>query len=1103
MFHPAPAAYAYVSQGRAVEKTANRQRRSTRRARQSFQRRAARQAPAQRKAYVSQGRAVEKVANRQRRAAATRAHEVRDVKSNADRQRAERFKATPVYRKALVDTMRERADTVIGKRVNWADPAISRLHDAGLITPSGHGFALKGDTYTMSDGAHTAALKILEQTTRPTHAIAGGVNAALHGQSVLAAAGRGIRNKDKTTFGDVLRGVGAPKAVAAVGGFGLDVLTDPTTYVSFGTASVARNAAERAGVQAARRAVKAGMSEAGAATVAKRAAKAAGEAAPRSRGVTVGFATPRGNTAYVPGVLRASAAAGRVAGKAAGRSPRGLQRAAGGVKNIAREFRPSMAPAGVDQAQFVAARQAARGARAQVNQAMARHQATARALQRKIGRNNYEDVIDAIEKGRLRDLTDPKLREAAIQLRSSFRHAKRLRARAGLREGTIRDYFPHAREDALHRGLGVTDEPVEGLVHVSGRGRTIKGPGSSKARMDRRELLAINRDRFGSGEVPFSTNIPLVHLNYMSETSRVAAQSDMLRRLAESGRTAKPGGHLRDGEAIYHLGFDNGRFGLREVKQVGTKAGRYVVLHKKTVEDAMASARPAQATNAVAATFDKATGQFKRLATATPGFHVRNLIGDTQMAYLEQSARRLPVNVAQSGRALRRLTQQERDVRKGAFTPSGSAKTIKVAGKHQNVDEFLSEAKKQGVVRSGFVGREVDDLLHGGKKSLVKIERATGPLNAVKRFGQQREDLLRLATYKYGLDRGLKPAQAADRAMQIHIDYGDLTEFERRVMRRAMPFYTFSARALPLHVKKFATNPGKFAQYEKVREEAGGASGVNEDRAKQGLQEFQLRQAPLVVKIGRGPQALSAALPLTLLNEVPTSTDPSAYLDELGQFTASMVNPIFKNPVELYANRSFFFRNDIQRPEAPLVAAPKWVANLPQNVRSRLGIVPDYVDKRTGKKTWGWPGRVDYAVKQFPGAPNIINQLSTSATNRRGQGQAAKFISALVGVKADPLDPTSVKIVKLYDESNKIAEQLAKMRQRGINAQSGNAKYRTLLDRQHVIDAQINGLSSSRGDVIPLKRKPGGGRSSSGGFSSGWSTPSSSSAWNTTGSSGW
>lgn len=1091
--------------------------------------------------------------------------EVKDTKGASDRLSEKDRQA--VVNKALVKL----ADHVIAHQKGVDDgpqggytpdhPLVKNLARLGLVDTSFNHSIAPGATLKASAAGPVGAgvLKVLDLTARPGHAIAGAADALVEGKGAGAAhhaATRGIEGKDRTLFSDVLKHAGAPKAVQGVGGFALDVAADPTTYVTFGAGSVAGHAAEKAAADAASRAARAGFGEEAAKTAAReavhaakkagksadeaaklgnaaakqardqavgqvteRAAKRAAEAAPEGSGATVKFAGRE-----VPAVRRATAATGRGGGAAARKVggvpgarrvvPR-VQQAAAGARDLVREVRPTLAPAGVDKAAFEGARRASRQARAATSHAERENQAFARALHKTIGADNYEKVIRAIETRTVSKLKDPELHSAAVVLRSRFRHAKRMRAHAGVGEGTIRDYFPHARQDVLEQGMGISDQAVEGVKPRRGSGgRTVTRPGSSSTRSDRRGIHEINPDRVAEGKEPFSTNVPLVALNYLGETARTAAKSDFLKAMAKTGRVVKPGQgsvSLKDGEAVYRLGFEpgtktsthladsksggevvlrsgagRGRFGLREVDDAelqrvlghapggkGAPQGQYVVLDRGVVEDTLSSTQPARARHASGQAIDTVTGGFKRVATATPGFHLRNFAGDSQMAFLGQPGGALVRNTGQAGKALRRVSEQEREAGKVRATPTKSAKTIKVAGQRVAVDDFLAGAKKNGVIRSGYVGRELEDLTKGKVAAPSKVKRGTG--DRVKRWMQNREDLFRIATYKHGLDKGMSEAEAADLAASIHIDYGDLTETERRYLRRVFPFYTFSARGLPLHAKKLVTNPGKYATIEKAREEVGKTTGLSEDDLRARMQEFQLRQAPFAIKLFGHVVAVSAQLPLTLLNEVPTSTSLTAYLDELGQFTAGLLNPIIKDPAELWANMSAFFRRPIEDDQRPLVAAPSWVQHVPKKYWAGLGITPDYVDKRTGKKTWGWRGKADYVAKAIPGPVNLAQQLASPGTNRRGQGETAKIVAGVSGVRLDPLDENAAasnEVTKAYKELALLNRRAGALNQQGVNAKNPTHEYFVIRQRIKALDFQVEKLQrAQQGPPKPVDRE--------------------------------
>ena len=110
---------------------------------------------------------------------------------------------------------------------------------------------------------------------------------------------------------------------------------------------------------------------------------------------------------------------------------------------------------------------------------------------------------------------------------------------------------------------------------------------------------------------------------------------------------------------------------------------------------------------------------------------------------------------------------------------------------------------------------------------------------------------MRLATYIGARKKGLSPRASADRTMRHHFDYGDLSPFESDVARRVLPFYTFTARNIPLQAKSILTNPGKYATLAKAREEVARAQGINlQEWERENLQEHQRRALPFPLKVG-------------------------------------------------------------------------------------------------------------------------------------------------------------------------------------------------------------------------------------------------------------
>lgn len=139
------------------------------------------------------------------------------------------------------------------------------------------------------------AVSVLNQTLRPIRAIAGASDEALRGhpQRAPKAVARGLVKNKGPLFGDVLKHAGAPKGVAAVGGFALDVAADPTTYLTAGASIPAKAVARQAAIKATAEAASKGASKKAADRAGRAAAKAKlTDPKHQNKGLTVGARVP-------------------------------------------------------------------------------------------------------------------------------------------------------------------------------------------------------------------------------------------------------------------------------------------------------------------------------------------------------------------------------------------------------------------------------------------------------------------------------------------------------------------------------------------------------------------------------------------------------------------------------------------------------------------------------------------------------------------------------------------------------------------------------------------------------------------------------------------
>lgn len=204
--------------------------------------------------------------------------------------------------------------------------------------------------------------------------------------------------------------------------------------------------------------------------------------------------------------------------------------------------------------------------------------------------------------------------------------------------------------------------------------------------------------------------------------------------------------------------------------------------------------------------FDKVQAKFKFAMTApNPGFHLRNLMSDSYMNFLDGVT-----DPRRYDQAIRVLKAGEKDTGK---------KLIKVAGEDLTPRDVLRLYEGQGL-KAGYFHAETGVMATGASGVGNKVTQA------IRSGSEAREDFSRMAHFIDALEKeGAKAktleqaaTQAAARVKKYNFDYQDLTHFEQTILKRVIPFYTFMRKNIPVQLESLLVHPGKVSGVNKTQQ---------------------------------------------------------------------------------------------------------------------------------------------------------------------------------------------------------------------------------------------------------------------------------------------
>jgi len=263
---------------------------------------------------------------------------------------------------------------------------------------------------------------------------------------------------------------------------------------------------------------------------------------------------------------------------------------------------------------------------------------------------------------------------------------------------------------------------------------------------------------------------------------------------------------------------------LREVKEGLKSIGMDLQIPKQFVDDIMR--RETYSNHPKIEKFfqeiiDPINGVFRKFLTAVPAFLTQNALGN---AWSNWMAKVNPVKYGEAGSLLTKYYSQFAKDNKltplfktfaGSMTPEEEkllAEAVAFGGVNKNViNEYASvAAKNPSLVRSDSVLPPAAIIRAGEKIPISPFEWTTD----INRFS---EEVSKLAHYLSKRAEGLDPLAAGQSVKKYLFDYTDLTDVEKQLGRRAILFYTFMRKNIPLALTETFMNKRAYIAAESIR----------------------------------------------------------------------------------------------------------------------------------------------------------------------------------------------------------------------------------------------------------------------------------------------
>lgn len=306
--------------------------------------------------------------------------------------------------------------------------------------------------------------------------------------------------------------------------------------------------------------------------------------------------------------------------------------------------------------------------------------------------------------------------------------------------------------------------------------------------------------------------------------------------------------------------------------------------------------------------YDQYLNFFKRNKVLSPSFQINNLLGNSSNMYLAGIS---PTKQAELFPEALNIMNKSDDLMRKA------ANGVELTGKEQKmlniwnsfIDAGFGDPKTLPSAQLADMPDSLKKYFTGEKEfKNVKDFLVDGLPYLNNKMNESMDTMARLVTFMEGsrnkkfLDK-LGVSNAGEAVRKVLFDPTDLTDFEKNVMKRALPFYTFTKKNLAFQFDNLSKNASQYSKlirgYDRLLD---AATGDNSENVSDWLKDNLYIPIPVLGKDG-SYKVIRGALPFG--NLIDTLENPASNLVNLS-------SPAFKMPMEIATNTNSFTGRDIE-----------------------------------------------------------------------------------------------------------------------------------------------------------------------------------------------